>query len=348
MWFESIPGHGSTFIFTIQTCKIDCVQDDDPGVLTWVRASRILNEYMKSFILKKRRHVTINVFTRSFDLKAYLQSIFGHFQGLEVADSNVINEHEMCIVIADDSMKMEHLQSLIIKSQPFIIGIIYMTRDVVSTVQALLEHNVQAKTIKRPINVAQLVKTTFELLVESQMAESIGSSNISVIRSGDQATGVDDGNQLYEAWHKIAANYPLNIMIVDDNSINIQLMLRVLKKFGYQFIQTAENGRQAVDLFKSMNGGERPIQCIFMDMEMPELDGCGATLTIRSLEAKERQPHIIALTANAFHGDQDKCLWAGMCRYLCKPVKWESLELELEFAYKAIHGIASCCCKASI
>jgi CheY-like chemotaxis protein len=111
--------------------------------------------------------------------------------------------------------------------------------------------------------------------------------------------------------------------VVEDNRINQTVAKRILVKEGYE-VEVAENGEQAVH--KVGNGGRYDL--IFMDCQMPRMDGYEASRRIRSMEgsasALSRIP-IIALTANAMQGDREKCLEAGMDDYVAKPVKKEDL-----------------------
>lgn len=102
------------------------------------------------------------------------------------------------------------------------------------------------------------------------------------------------------------------ILLAEDNRVNQQLMVRMLKRLGYETV-VAENGRKAISLWKSDK-----IDLILMDIQMPEMDGYQATREIRKL-ATDHIP-IIALTANAMKGDRDRCLEAGMDEYITKPV----------------------------
>lgn len=79
-----------------------------------------------------------------------------------------------------------------------------------------------------------------------------------------------------------------------------------------------DDGKKAVEM-----SGHRPFDIILMDVQMPEMDGLEATKMIR--QKKERQPVILAMTANAMQGDEEECLLAGMNDYLSKPVKLEAL-----------------------
>ncbi len=115
----------------------------------------------------------------------------------------------------------------------------------------------------------------------------------------------------------LAARYPMNILIAEDNPVNQQLALIVLTKLGYN-PGIAENGQEAVNKMQ-----EQSFDIILMDVQMPELDGFEATKIIR--KKSYVQPVIIAMTANAMQGDRDDCLNAGMDDYISKPVKPEEI-----------------------
>ena len=120
----------------------------------------------------------------------------------------------------------------------------------------------------------------------------------------------------------LAERYPLRILIAEDNPINQQLALMLLTKMGYE-PALAENGQEALD---KQRGGNYDI--IFMDVQMPEMDGLEATKTIR--KQLETQPIIIAMTANAMQGDKEDCICAGMNDYISKPFKPQEVALMLE------------------
>ena len=119
-----------------------------------------------------------------------------------------------------------------------------------------------------------------------------------------------------------AASYPLDILIAEDNIINQQVIVHILGKLGYT-PETAENGAEAVAA-----AAAKAYDIILMDMQMPEMDGLEATILIR--KNLDKQPIIIALTANTMQGDMEECLNAGMNDYLAKPVKLEELVAILE------------------
>jgi CheY-like chemotaxis protein len=108
------------------------------------------------------------------------------------------------------------------------------------------------------------------------------------------------------------------ILIVDDNDINQLVVKKVLERQGF-FCDLANNGEEAVSAVKK----ER-YECILMDCQMPVLDGYEATKIIRRVEVDTRS-RIIAMTANALHGDREKCLESGMDDYLSKPIDFEKM-----------------------
>jgi CheY-like chemotaxis protein len=113
----------------------------------------------------------------------------------------------------------------------------------------------------------------------------------------------------------------LNLLVAEDNSVNQLLMTRLLEKRGHH-VALAANGREAVEAI-----GKERYDLVFMDMQMPEMDGLEATATIRERE-KGHGIHlaVIALTAHAMKGDRERCLAAGMDDYLSKPIGVEELD----------------------
>jgi signal transduction histidine kinase/ligand-binding sensor domain-containing protein/DNA-binding response OmpR family regulator len=120
-----------------------------------------------------------------------------------------------------------------------------------------------------------------------------------------------------------AKKYPMSILVAEDNPINQKLIMLILTKMGYE-PHVVINGCQVLE---SMD--ESLYQLIFMDIQMPEMDGLEATREIRK-SIDLRQPVIIAMTANARLEDRALCLSAGMDDYLTKPVKIEEIILILE------------------
>jgi CheY-like chemotaxis protein len=127
---------------------------------------------------------------------------------------------------------------------------------------------------------------------------------------------------------EFAELYPLKILVAEDNAINEKLFLNILKKLGYDAV-ISRNGLEAVQQVTT-----KEFDIVFMDVQMPELDGLQATRRIRNQQIK--QPFIVAMTANAMQEDREACSLAGMDYYLSKPLKIDQIKLSLEKAYSGL------------
>ncbi|MBC7915575.1 MAG: response regulator, partial [Pyrinomonadaceae bacterium] len=125
---------------------------------------------------------------------------------------------------------------------------------------------------------------------------------------------------------EFAKNFPLKMLITEDNPINQKLIERILLKLGYK-TETADNGLKALNRIQ-----QEAFDVILMDIQMPEMDGLEATTNIRNLPPSQAQPYIIAMTANAMQEDREMCLKVGMDDYIAKPLKLDELLKVLEKA----------------
>ena len=114
----------------------------------------------------------------------------------------------------------------------------------------------------------------------------------------------------------------IRVLVVEDNAINRTVAVGTLAKLGFQ-ADVAANGREAVEAVS-----RRPYSAVFMDCQMPEMDGYQATQEIRRREDGGHVP-IIAMTASAMEGDRERCIAAGMDDYIAKPVRFEELDAAL-------------------
>jgi signal transduction histidine kinase/AmiR/NasT family two-component response regulator len=114
---------------------------------------------------------------------------------------------------------------------------------------------------------------------------------------------------------------PCRVLVAEDNPVNRRVAIRMLEKLGCT-VETAGDGAEALDMY-----GRLPFDILFMDCQMPEMDGYDAAAAIRRAEKEQGRPHtpIVALTAHAAASDRDRCFAAGMDDYLSKPVSSEQI-----------------------
>ncbi|MBU0991125.1 MAG: response regulator [Proteobacteria bacterium] len=159
--------------------------------------------------------------------------------------------------------------------------------------------------ITRPVKLKNLQSILLSVLAGKQAKEKEPSDELQEISQTEQNVTEAKGN----------------ILLVEDYPANQIIALTFLAETGC-LVELAENGQQAVEAFKNKH-----YDLIFMDMQMPVMDGYDATKTIRSLEREkpgqtaEKAVPIIAMTANALKGDKEKCLEAGANDYVPKPIR---------------------------
>ncbi len=117
----------------------------------------------------------------------------------------------------------------------------------------------------------------------------------------------------------------LSVLLVEDNAVNQRLAARLLEKRGHRVAVTA-NGREALAALE-----KDEYDLVLMDVQMPEMDGLEATAAIRKMEeGSSKHQTVIALTAHAMKGDEERCLAAGLDGYLSKPIRPAELDAILD------------------
>ena len=121
-----------------------------------------------------------------------------------------------------------------------------------------------------------------------------------------------------------ARRLPLRVLLADDNPINQKVGVSVLSKLGYRADLVADGN----EVIKALE--QKTYDVLFLDVQMPELDGLDCAKMICQRWTRDRRPVIIAMTGNALMGDREKCLAAGMDDYISKPVRVADLQAAIE------------------
>ena len=243
-----------------------------------------------------------------------MQEMFGYFhiesetassgwEALQLLEKASHKDEHFDLVIADHHMPGMDGITLVkeIKrqaknvNQPFILMLSSLEKN-------MYQHEAEKtgihKFLSKPVKMHELNATILSLFEKQMKSDSLHPS-LPVIERISQAA---------------------SIMVVDDDPMNMLLISEVLKKMGFEVIQMT-NGKEALDSLPYYEPG-----LIFMDVNMPEIDGYATTRLIRQLPEPHCQIPIIALTADAMKGDREKCLEAGMNNYISKPFKLEEIE----------------------
>ncbi len=169
--------------------------------------------------------------------------------------------------------------------------------------------------LAKPVRPSQLLNT---LVTAWSKKKARGLAN------GDSVTGTSKvGSPQVVAG--IFAGSGLRVLVVEDNVVNQRVAVRMLERLGL-YAEVAANGRDALELVQR--------QCydvIFMDCQMPEMDGYEATSEIRRQEPENSRATIIAMTADVLMGSRERCIAAGMNSFISKPVKLDDLIKALQF-----------------
>jgi PAS domain S-box-containing protein len=177
-----------------------------------------------------------------------------------------------------------------------------------------------ARFLNKPVRQSQL----YDTLVRVLNKQSIKDKPVSKITS--------------KINNRLSESLPLRILLAEDNLVNQKVAVRILERMGYR-ADIAANGVEVLEALQRQN-----YDVVLMDLQMPEMDGLEATRRIiqdwpnlsehdrlvTSVNITRKRPRIIAMTANAMHGDRETCLAAGMDDYISKPISIEELVAALK------------------
>jgi PAS domain S-box-containing protein len=295
---ESEPGKGSTFSLRL-TLE---VANDQPEIQLQPKP------LLKKAIVVDDNITNLHLMTETL---GYFQihcetSTNGHeaLEKIKYARSSgepfdlIITDHHMPGMDGIDLVK-EIKESMPGVNQPFILMLSSLEKN-------LYQHDADKtgidKFISKPVKLHELNSTLLSLFEKNMQNDSLHPSFGSIEKITQAAS----------------------IMVVDDDPINMMLISEVLKRMGFDIIQM-QNGREVIESLPHYD----PV-LIFMDVNMPEMNGYTTTRLIRKMQTSQSKIPIIALTADAMKGDRERCLDAGMNNYISKPFKLEEIEAVLK------------------
>ncbi|MEA5594498.1 response regulator [Rivularia sp. UHCC 0363] len=303
MWVESTYGVGSTFYFTITaqsapSSKVSNLEDIQLNIV----GKRLLvvddNSTNRKIITLQMQKWGIIVLTAADGLQA-----------LELINSG--QKFDMAIV----DMRMPQMDGLNLSSQIHSIpGYERLPIVILSSIDQLTQQEIAAKSesvavLSKPIKQSQLYDTCLRILCEKQ---------ISILPPTSPASKFD---------LQLSEKLPLRILLVEDMPLNQKVALHMLQRLGYR-ADVAANGLEAIKTLRRQD-----YDLVFMDVQMPEMDGLQATRHICKEWLPGSRPWIVAITANAMQGDREECLNAGMNDYISKPIRIDAL-IEIFNNYK--------------
>jgi PAS domain S-box-containing protein len=296
IWAKSKVGDGSTFSFTIRTSAVestDGVKDIRTGARRLANANVLV-------IGEDRTAAEIygNYFTRwNMVPQICLQP--------ETADNLLRGDQRFNLVLID---------SQLLSMNPLLVAEAirsYKTKDQLPIVLFNAEQG------------TELLVSYSSDVISAIIPKNVDRSKVLDILIGlfsmeeHQRTRHDEG--LKAMGSKLAQTIPARILIAEDNQINQKLAQNIFEGLGYKPV-IVSNGREAIERIRN-----EVFDVIFMDVQMPELDGLEATRFILNKMVLPQRPYIVAMTAFALEGDKEKCIEAGMDDYISKPFMIEEI-----------------------
>lgn len=298
IWVISQEGKGSDFHFTIQTHNLIPAED-----INLVDKS-LLNLPGKSVLIVDDNATNRKIL--SLQCKHWGMNPNACESGVEAL--NMLEKQQYDVGIID--MQMPSMDGIMLareirkKFKKDILPLIMLTSVGFNT-EADELRKLFSYYVNKPIKHSQLAEILLKVIAPAKkITEAI----------------MPDLNKLNE----VSIKYPFQIMVAEDNLINQKLIRNIFELLGYKADITA-NGFEALEALKRKN-----YNLIFMDIQMPEMNGYEATGIIVERRKKDK-PIIIAMTANAMQGDREKCIEAGMDDYITKPLRVNDLIRVIQF-----------------
>lgn len=163
----------------------------------------------------------------------------------------------------------------------------------------------------------------FNAIINKPVRQHILSKHVSSgLRRKNSVSLPEEQNFKQKLSVEFSKQYPLSILVAEDDKLNQKFALKILNKLGYE-PHIADNGQEVLEMVSQRN-----YDVLLMDVQMPVMNGLEATKMIRVCLAD--QPFIVAMTANTLQGDREECMRAGMDDYISKPINLKDLVIVLE------------------
>lgn len=286
-------GHGSTFWFNLPFAKSTTSIANQEESINKLRGLKLL-----LIINHTNYHILFTVLTQQWEIQIYIATNptegLQRLQQMNITYDVVIIEHDLPQLDG-----LNFMRSLQLEPQYAHLPLVLFT-----TVDKMIESERESikYLLNKPLLPSNLLSCLLHILGEDKV-ESITSS----------PTTSSDSTHFFNK----------QILIAEDNKVNQEVIKVMLHNLGCQ-VTVVEDGQQVLQALSQQH-----YDLIFMDCHMPNLDGFETSIQIRQQEhAQTGECHIpiIALTANALHGDRERCIAVGMDDYLSKPVKSEDLQ----------------------
>ncbi len=299
IWVESDAGKGATFHFTI-AANASAVTSSPPwqspqpqlaGKRLLVLEDNLTNQQLLAFRAKNWGMQTA--------LASTLPEALETLRSQPAFDAILV---DVQLPGCEGLSVVEELRRALPQGQ---VAVLMLTSTRIRSEGEGAEEAPQAFYVHKPIRPAQLLETLYRSMsIQLQpRKKTVGSPSLDV---------------------NLARRLPLNVLLADDNPINQKVGLTVLHKLGYA-CDVANNG---VEVLRALE--QKTYDVLFLDVQMPEMDGLEVARQIRQRWATEQRPCIIAMTGNALMGDREKCLESGMDDYIAKPVRVAEIQAALE------------------
>ena len=307
MWVESEEGKGSVFHFNINAEAVDKSEYDFlHAIQPQLRMKRLLvvenNDTSRNLIVDQTREWGMQPHAT-----ASANEALGWIRQGEHFDLAIVDRH------MPDMEGIELTSTIRKQSNAKDLPIIMLT-SLGEQEGELAGLNFDA-FLGKPIKPSQL----FDVLVNI----SVGKPVTHQVREQVTTSTFDES---------MGREFPLRILLTEDNANNQKLALLVLSRLGYR-ADVAGNGIEALEALQRQS-----YDVVLMDVQMPEMDGLEATRRIRKKRPNNQTPWIIAMTANAMQGDREMCLEAGMNDYVTKPIRIEQVTTSLKQSWSSLHG----------